>query len=264
MTSDALPAFAHKRIRRADAHVHVYDDVNAELVLDAAARFGVERLFVSCLGAQPMPFQPTLEECRQFNRVVGRAITRYPGRVLGYCYANPRHGAGAVAELRTCVEDFGMRGLKLWMACYCDDEQVFPLVEQAIAYDIPVLIHTWSIVGGSKENESEASHVACLAKRYPEVRILMAHMSGDWLRGLKAIRAYPNVRVDTSGLDPEEGQVETAVAELGAGRVLFGSDMPIRDLGSQLAKILGAGIDELSRACLLWDNLESLLGRHAP
>ena len=34
------------------------------------------------------------------------------------------------------------------MSCYCDDPRVFPLVEQAIVYDVPVLIHTWSIVGG--------------------------------------------------------------------------------------------------------------------
>jgi predicted TIM-barrel fold metal-dependent hydrolase len=251
-------------MRSADSHVHVYDDANAEVVLDAAARFGVERVFVSCLGPGPLPFQPTLEECRRFNRVTSRMRARHPAQVIAYCYANPRHEGEALAEFRTCVEDLGMRGLKLWMACYCDDPRVFPLIEQAIAYDVPVLIHTWSIVGGSKENESEAPHVARLAGRYPEARILMAHMSGDWLRGLKAIRAYPNVRVDTSGIDPEESQVETAVAELGPQRVLFGSDIPIRDLGSQLAKILGARVDERTRACLLWDNLQTLLGRHVP
>jgi predicted TIM-barrel fold metal-dependent hydrolase len=248
----------------ADVHVHVYDDAHTEVVLDAAARFGLTRLFVSCLGAPPLPFQPTIEECRHDNRVVSRAVARYPAQVIGYCYANPRHEAEALAEFRTCVEDLGLRGLKLWMACHCDDPRVFPLIEQAIAYDAPVLIHTWSKAGGSLENESEAPHVARLAQRYPEVKIVMAHMSGDWLRGLKAIRAYPNVRVDTSGIDPEERQVETAVAELGADRVLYGSDIPIRDLGSQVAKILGADVDRQTRACLLWDNFQSLLGRPAP
>jgi predicted TIM-barrel fold metal-dependent hydrolase len=257
-------AFARTPAHVADAHVHVFDDAQVDVVLDAAARFGVERVFVSCLGAPPLPFQPAVDDCRRFNRVVSRARARYPDQVIGYCYANPRHEAEMLAEFRTCVEDLGMRGLKLWMACYCDDPRVFPLVEQAIVYDVPVLIHTWSIVGGSKENESEAPHVARLAQRYPEARLLMAHMSGDWLRGLKAVRAHANVCVDTSGIDPEERQVETAVAELGPQRVLFGSDIPIRDLGSQLAKILGADVDEGTRACLLWGNLRRLLGRHAP
>ncbi len=262
MTS-ALPDFMVTPKRMADAHVHVYDDANADVVLEATARFGVQRLFVSCLGAPPMPFLPTEEDVQRFNRVVGRVIARDPDRVMGYCYVNPRFESAALVELRTCVENLGMRGVKLWMSSYCDDPRVFPVVEQAIAYDIPVLIHTWSIVGGSKENESEAHHVARLAQRYPEVRILMAHMSGDWLSGLKTIRAYPNVYVDTSGIDPEEHQVETAVAELGPGRVLYGSDIPIRDLGSQLAKVLGADVDDQVRACLLWDNLLNLLGRHA-
>src|SRR2546430_6399005 len=178
------PAFASTPARVGDAHVHVYDDAHAEAVLDAAARFGVQRVFVSCLGPPPLQFVPPIDVCRRSNRVVSRAMARYAGQVIGYCYANPRHEAGALAEFRTCVEDLGLRGLKLWMACFCDDPRVFPLVEQAIAYDVPVLIHTWSKAGGSLENESEAPHVARLAQRYPEVKILMAHMSGDWLRGL--------------------------------------------------------------------------------
>ena len=55
------PAFASTPARVGDAHVHVYDDAHAEAVLDAAARFGVQRVFVSCLGSAPIPFQPTME-----------------------------------------------------------------------------------------------------------------------------------------------------------------------------------------------------------
>jgi hypothetical protein len=157
------------------------------------------------------------------------------------------------------VEEQGLRGLKLWMACHCDDPRVFPIVEQAVAYRLPILIHAWSKVGGSLPTESEADHVAALARRFPEARIVMAHMSGDWLVKLRLIRDCPNVHVDTSGIDPEEGQVETAVAMLGASRVLYGSDAPIRDLGSQIAKVLGAELDEEARRLVLHGNVERLL-----
>jgi hypothetical protein len=242
-----------------DAHVHVYDDANVDAVLEAATRFGVRRLFTSCLGPPPLNYSPPAEDVRRFNEVVARAVSRYPEHFVGYCYVNPCQTEGALADFRRGVEEQTLRGLKLWMACHCDDPRVFPLVEQAVAYRLPILIHAWSKVGGSLPTESEAEHVAALARRFPEARIVMAHMSGDWLVKLRLIRDCPNVHVDTSGIDPEEGQVETAVAMLGPSRVLFGSDIPIRDLGSQIAKILGAELDEAARRLVLHGNVERLI-----
>lgn len=262
--SDLPPFLTNAPSRIADAHVHFYDDANADAVVESASRFGVTRLFVSCLGSPPLNYSPTLDLCRAANRVISRAVRRYPDRVIGYCYVNPCYEAEALSEFRTCIEQLGLRGLKLWMSCYCDDPRVYPLIEQAVAYNTPVLIHTWSIVGGSKPNESEARHVARLASRYPEVTIIMAHISGDWQLALPIVQPYPNVHVDTSGTDPEIGQFEAAVRMLGPERVLYGSDIPIRDLGSQIAKILGAEIDTDARSLLLWGNLERLVGRMSP
>ena len=255
---DAFPFLAQRPQRLADAHVHFYDDANADVIVDAAERFGIGRLMVSCLGSPPMSYSPSIESCHESNGVVCRAMKRHPA-VTGYAYVNPCFEGRALAEFRARIEEDGFSGLKLWVACYCDDPRVFPLVEQAIDYAVPILIHTWSKAGGSLPNESEAPHVARLASRYPESKILMAHMSGDWLVRLRQIAPYPNVHVDTSGIDPETGQIERAVELLGAQRVIYGSDAPIRDLGSQIAKVLGAEIDPETREQILWGNLERLL-----
>jgi predicted TIM-barrel fold metal-dependent hydrolase len=44
------------------------------------------------------------------------------------------------------------------------------------------------------------------------------------------------------------------VAELGAGRVLFGSDAHIRSFAGQLAKVVGAELDVADKRRILWDN----------
>ena len=53
--------------------------------------------------------------------------------------------------------------------------------------------------------------------------------------------------------------VETAVRELGAGRVLYGSDAPGRSFASQLGKVMGADVTEADRKLILGENLRRLL-----
>jgi len=50
------------------------------------------------------------------------------------------------------------------------------------------------------------------------------------------------------------------VRELGAERVLYGSDAGGRSFASQLAKVHGADIPERSKRLILADNLKRLLG----
>jgi uncharacterized protein len=56
------------------------------------------------------------------------------------------------------------------------------------------------------------------------------------------------------------GFVEMAVRELGAGRIVFGSDVAGRSFASQLAKVTGAAIPESAKRLILRENLRGLLG----
>ena len=80
-----------------------------------------------------------------------------------------------------------------------------------------------------------------------------------WPRQGQDVVDVPNVCVDTSGGDPESGVVELAVERLGAGRVVFGSDAPIRHFGVCLAKVLGANLPWETKRMILWDNLQKRL-----
>jgi predicted TIM-barrel fold metal-dependent hydrolase len=101
--------------------------------------------------------------------------------------------------------------------------------------------------------------MAELAARHPQAALICGHTGADWERGLRAIRPYPNVYADLCGSDPTAGFVEMAVAELGAERLLYGSDAGGRSFASQLAKVLGANIPDAAKKLILAGNLKRLL-----
>jgi hypothetical protein len=79
--------------------------------------------------------------------------------------------------------------------------------------------------------------------------------------------SYPNDRWDASlaireiqsGFDPTVGFVEMAVRELGAERVVYGSDAGGRSFASQLAKVQGADSPAEAKRLILAGNLRRLL-----
>jgi predicted TIM-barrel fold metal-dependent hydrolase len=89
--------------------------------------------------------------------------------------------------------------------------------------------------------------------------LFCGHAGGDWEQGIRAIRPYPNVYLDTAGGDPTAGSVEMAVRELGADRVVYGSDVAGRSFATQLAKVAAAQLTPQQQAQILGGNLRRLL-----
>jgi predicted TIM-barrel fold metal-dependent hydrolase len=67
------------------------------------------------------------------------------------------------------------------------------------------------------------------------------------------------VSIDLGGGDPVAGVTEMAVRELGADRILFGSDAPGRSFASQLAKVYGADVPEDAKRRIFSANLKAIL-----
>jgi predicted TIM-barrel fold metal-dependent hydrolase len=152
-----------------------------------------------------------------------------------------------------------MVGVKLWVAKKCEAAELDPILEQAANLKAPVLQHTWIKVSGNLPGESTPQDLAKLAARHPEATIICGHSGGDWEQGLRAVRPHSNVFVELGGGDPTAGFTEMAVRELGAKRVLFGSDAGGRSFASQLAKVYGAELDEAEKRLILADNLRRIL-----
>src|SRR5947199_9788891 len=122
------------------------------------------------------------------------------------------------------------------------DPALDPIVELATELDAVVFQHTWLKITGNLAGEATPMDLAAPAKRHPNARLICGHAGGDWEQGIRAVRPHANISVDLGGGDPVAGITEMAVRELGAQRVLYGSDAPGRSFASQLAKVQGADI----------------------
>lgn len=226
-----------------------------------ARRFGIVHM-VSLGDVLLYGARPNAAQLRAINDETAEVMAAVPGFFTGFCYLNPRLGAKAVErEVARCVGELGFGGIKLEIANNAaDDRLMAPVMAAAARFDVPVLQHSWSqTVVKQRSFHTDPEDTCLLARRHPTVRIIMAHLTGCGFRGVRAARGLRNLWVDTSGAAPEAGIVEYAVEHLGADRVLYGSDSPIRDFPVAIARVTGAEIPARTQRALLYDNARKLL-----
>jgi uncharacterized protein len=246
-----------------DLHTHLASPLTgtpearmAELMA-GADRMGIERVVVF-MGVQ---FQttPTPEQFRTQNDELLSALEHWQHRAFGLAYVSPQYPEESLAEIDRLIARGPLVGIKLWVARRCSEPELDPLVTRCAELKALVFQHTWLKSTGNLPGESTPFDLATLARRHPTIPMVLGHSGGNWELGLRAVRDLPNVFVETAGFDPTAGFVEMAVREIGADRILFGSDAPGRSFASQLAKVTSATLDPVSQRAILRLNLQRLL-----
>ena len=199
------------------------------------------------------------------NRAVYEAMKRYPDRLLGFGWANPRLGKPATeATIRRCYEEYGFLGIKFNGAqdgYVIDDVSVMPFIEAAAAYGKPIAFH----IGADFYENTHPLRLGRIAARFPEITFLMVHMGGAGLPALdrSAIEvALEHANVVLIGSAIGERAILRAIEALGAARVCFGSDSPFGLMHVQLAmyRALLRDHDEVAQTEVLGGNLARVLG----
>ena len=226
-------------------------------LLEVADRMGIARLCVYM--GMKWSYDPSPENFHEQNDQVLAAIKKYPDRAFGFAYINPKHPGESLDEINRCIADGPMVGVKLWVAMRANAPELDPIVERATELKAVIFQHTWLKIAGNLPGESTPMDLATLAARHPNAKIICGHTGGDWEQGVRAVRTQPNICVDLGGGDPVAGITEMAVRELGATRVIYGSDAPGRSFASQLAKVHGADIANEAKNQILAANLKRLL-----
>jgi predicted TIM-barrel fold metal-dependent hydrolase len=207
----------------------------------------------------PWSQDPAPEKFRTENDQVLSVLPKWPDRLLGFVYLNPKHIEESLAELERCVAHGPMVGVKLWVAQHCNVPDVDRIVHRASELKALVFQHTWFKVMGNYAGESTPADFAELAARNPGVKMVCGHTGGDWELGIRTIAPLPNVYADLAGSEPVAGYTEMAVRELGAKRVMYGSDASGRSFSTQLAKVHGADISDADKRLIFAENLIGLL-----
>ena len=183
------------------------------------------------------------------NQEIAEICGRYPGKFIGFAKHDPQTEAGRIARLlRHEVEGLGLKGLKLHKL---PTREVLDAVSEL---KIPIIYHP-----------EKVSNFHMIAAEYPNIPFLMAHLgnfaSEKWPEHLEAIsvaRRYPNVYLETSSVVFYKF-LEMAARELGAGKLVFGSDGPELDSRVELYKIKLLKLAPADEAQVLGGNIARLL-----
>lgn len=187
------------------------------------------------------------------NQEIAEICGRYPGKFIGFAKHDPETEAGRIrALLKREVETLGLKGLKLHRL---PTREVLDAVGEL---GIPVLYHPERVV-----------NFYMIAEEYPKIPFIMAHLgnfaSANWSEHLEAIamaRRFPNVHLETSAVVFFKF-LEMAAKELGAGKLIFGSDGPEVDARVELYKIKLLKLSPAAEAQVLGGNLRRLLPKGA-
>lgn len=242
-----------------DIHAHLWAgnfENGKKEILKASESYNITKVYVSSLGA----LIPSEDEIELLNNETCKFIKEQPKLIGGFCYVNPNH-KNCLEVLKKGIEEQEMSGMKLWVSTFCDDPKVFPLVEKCIDYKIPILVHAFHKAINQLNFESVGINVANLASRYPEAKILMAHLGANCHRELKPIEDLKNVWVDFSGSIYRRDDLDYTKKLLGADRILFGTDMPGASFLVNYGQVLEADFTPEERDLVFYGNALKLLSR---
>lgn len=227
-------------------------------LIELADRVGIDRLCVY-MGLTFLK-NPTIEDLQKQNDDVVQAIAHWSDRAYGFAYVSGEHVEASLREIDRLVAKGPMVGIKLWVAKRCHEQDVDAIIKRAAELKAVIFQHTWMKTDGSQyPGESTPHDLVEVAKRHPDVPLICGHTGGTWELGIRVVRPYKNIYVDLAGSDPTNGFVEMAVRELGAERILYGSDCGGRSFASQLAKVQGAQIPAEAKRLILGQNLARLM-----
>jgi predicted TIM-barrel fold metal-dependent hydrolase len=189
------------------------------------------------------------EALMEFNRWGCRVSRDHPEIVSFVCtdvnVLSPEQGA---AHVRDMVENEGARGVKLHGAVqgyFMDDRRLWPVYEACRDLGVAVIGHSGPDTAGRGFAEPRA--FAETLKAFPQVNFVLAHLGGgSWCQAREIAASFPNANFDcceivewmNSEFGPSEWELAQLISDVGADRVMMGSDFPWYDMDHTIGRIL--------------------------
>ena len=240
----------------------IFFSANVEEVLRRARHARTQFTIVSPLsGLTPVGRLDVLEANEEAAMVVDENED-----LLQYAIINPRQResyaqAADILQRPKCV------GIKIHPEShqYPIAEHGDPVFEFAAKHRTVVLAHSGDV------NSAPDDYVP-FADRYPEAKIILAHLGNGGaaagspelqVRALQRAKG-DNVYIDTSSARSIlPGLLEWAVKEVGADRILYGTDTPVYYAPMQWARVVCTDLSAEEKRKILRENAFALFGLHS-
>ncbi|GLY03155.1 MULTISPECIES: amidohydrolase family protein [Actinoplanes] len=190
------------------------------------------------------------------NDFIAGLVKAHPDRLFGFGQVMPQ-ADDALDEIAR-MKDAGLVGLKLHPSLHgyhvADHGLLDPVFAKCAELGMPILINAL--------DDSFCAPLAIeeIAKGFPEVPTIIAHMGAVWNvpEAIIVAERNPHIYLETSATLMSD--VKRAYARLGAKQILLGSEWPGSDFDLERFKIAKAIPDEADRALVEGGNMARLLG----
>lgn len=236
----------------------------AEEVIAAMDEVGIDVSVVLNIGwASP-------ELCSETNDYILESISRYPGRLVGFCAIQPNSLEHALNEIERCARG-GIRGIGELRP---DDqgfdltnkEAMSPIAEALQKHDLLFLTHASEPVGHTYPGKGNVTPDVLypFLCNFPELKVVLAHWGGGLpLYALmpEVAKALANTFFDTAATPfLYRPQIFEQVSQIiGANKILFGTDYPLMPQARVIDQIQSTRLSPEYKSMILGGNAAELL-----
>lgn len=231
----------------------VYDDFEFDPTLstltDALDEAGIDRAVVAPLKPPSLTFGDAND------RLPDRLDDLATDRFYSIARIDPRLD-DAVDHVDRALADGVHAGIKLhpWEESFSiTDPVVEPVLETAATHDVPVWVHA------GYPGVSHALSIRAVAQRYPDLQFVLTHGAQLDISGLSLTdamllaRTTDNTYFELSGVYRRD-LIEDLVDEIGAERVLYGSNAPYFHPQVEKSRVTTADISDRAKERILGEN----------
>ena len=229
-------------IKKIDAHIHILPNAVHEANPDSEDvwvyadlhkyrsmmdKLGIEKAVIMPLNdPRLMSMEFTVDAV---HRNLYEIKKRYPGQFYAFADIDTRNAsAESVEAIRKAIEEYGLDGVKIHpnnTGVDLDSEYNQPIYAFAQEHRIPVVIHSYP---NSESDRSAAYRIINVLKKYPELTVVVSHVSAYQWEQLLSTRAYVDISailpdyVRTYGIE----KTNEILRMFGVERLIFATDYP--------------------------------------
>lgn len=216
--------FSGGEVYSAKLDLHSYDSRPED---HWAASEPADKVVVFGLSARPTGFFVP-------NEIIAEYVAQHPDKLIGWASVNPTDD-DAIDQLTYCVQDLGLRGLKLgptYQHFDPTDRRYWPFFAKCVELDIPTIWHQGTTFPSSARLRwALPLLLEDVAMDFPDLTMIVAHLGHPWEEDLVALmRKTPNMYADISAVHYRPWrfwQAMVTAMEYGVThKLLLGSDFP--------------------------------------
>lgn len=194
------------------------------------------------------------------NQAVEYAVRTFPEDFSGVASINAEYDDEEKIDqiIAYYHEELGFPGLKTYTP-YQNIDYDDPLYDKWFSYANQ---HGLYLVYDPKHGSGATQCTRNLAERYPNMGLHLDHCGRSWefaKWAVEMMHEYPNIWAQLNYTAATNGSVEWIVEQVGADRVLFGSDSPMRDPRPQAAWLTFTRLGEEDKRKIFGGNFARIL-----